>query len=543
MGRNGELVLKSLTVRNFAIIEKIDLEFEQGLAVFTGETGAGKSILIEALGFLLGERGSTDWLRAGAAKLEVSGEFLDRGKTIRLRRELDAKGRSRAFLDGRPAKLSALAALGEGLVDFHGQHEHQSLLDPGTQLDLLDDFGGLAAKREVVAKAYRDWKEAAARRDAIELSEDERLRRIDLASFQISEIGETDPQLGEEEKLAAELPRLKNAGKLGELAAKAYGALYGEHGSTEESLGRAEESLADMARLDPSLEPAVAAIQKAREGIAEVSGELADRRRGEVSPEKLDAMIGRQDKIARLKRKYGGTVSAVLEFRDRAQRELDALENHELETKMVAKELTAATRRLEKLSEELHDERLRAAKRLASRAGSELKSLSLAHARMSIAVEMEEESFSPTGCDRVEFLIAPNPGEALKRLRQIASGGELSRVMLALKTVLARQDKVGLLVFDEVDTGVGAAVGTAVGGKLSELGRARQVFCVTHLAQVAVYASSHFQVSKSVADGRTTAKVERLVGEERTEAVARMLGGRKVTPASLKHAQELIGAA
>ncbi|MEE8424721.1 MAG: AAA family ATPase, partial [Elusimicrobiota bacterium] len=351
MGRNGELVLKSLAVRNFAIIEKLDLEFEKGLAVFTGETGAGKSILIEALGFLLGERGSTDWLRAGAAKLEVSGEFFDQGKTIRLRRELDAKGRSRAFLDGRPAKLSELTVLGEGLVDFHGQHEHQSLLDPGTQLDLLDDFGGLSAQREAVGKAYRDWKEAEARRDALELSEDERLRRIDLASFQHSEIGETDPQPGEEEKLAAELPRMKNAGKLGELAAKAYGALYGERGSTEESLGRAEESLVEMARLDPAMESAVSALQKARERISEVSGELADRRRGEVSPEKLDALIGRQDKIARLKRKYGGSVEAVLEFRDRAQRELDALENHELETKMAAKELAVAQQRFKKVSE------------------------------------------------------------------------------------------------------------------------------------------------------------------------------------------------
>lgn len=534
-------MLRSLRVRNFALIDELSLEPGPGLTAFTGETGAGKSILIEALGFLLGARATTDWIRAGAERLSVEGEFETREGRVAARRELDASGRSKAWLDGRPATLAALSALGERLVDFHGQHEHQTLLKPAIQLDLLDAFGGLAARREEAAGAYRRRQELSERLKALAMSEEERLRRVDLCRFQLQEIEDVDPKPGEEEALAEELPRLKNAGRLGQLAAAAYASLYEREGAAEESLREAEQALEEMARLDPAMGEALAAVGRARSEASEAAAALARYRDGfEADPARLDEVLGRQDRLARLKKKYGATLSDVLAYRDRARAELEALENRDLSAKEVERELGLAEKALRKACDELHAARLKAAKKLSDRVQRELKDLGLENARLSISVEMEDGGWGPTGADRVEFLIAPNPGEALKPLRAVASGGELSRVMLALKTVLAAQDRVGLLVFDEVDTGVGAAVGRAVGRKLADLGAERQVFCVTHLPQVACYARAHFHVSKAVSEGRTRTKVERLEGEERLKAIARMLGGSQVTKTSLRHAQELM---
>lgn len=533
-------MLKALRIRSFALVDELSLEPGAGLTAFTGETGAGKSILIEALGFLLGARATTDWIRAGAERLSVEGEFETREGRTAVRRELDASGRSKAWLDGRPATLAALSALGERLVDFHGQHEHQTLLKPSIQLDLLDAFGGLGGRREEAARAYRRRRELSERLEALAMSEEERLRRVDLCRFQLQEIEEADPKPGEEEALAEELPRLKNAGRLGQLAAAAYAALYEREGAAEESLREAEQALEEMARIDPGVGEALAAVGRARSEAGEAAAALARYREGEADPARLDEVLGRQDRLARLKKKYGADLAEVLSYRDRVRSELEALENRDLSAKEVERELALAEKALEKSCEELHAARLKAAKKLSERVQRELKDLGLESARLSISVEMEEGAWGATGADRVEFLIAPNPGEAFKPLRAVASGGELSRVMLALKTVLAAQDRVSLLVFDEVDTGVGAAVGRAVGRKLADLGAERQVFCVTHLPQVACYARAHFHVSKAVSDGRTRTKVERLEGEERLKAIARMLGGSQVTKTSLRHAQELM---
>ncbi|MFH1726668.1 MAG: DNA repair protein RecN [Elusimicrobiota bacterium] len=549
-------MLRALRIRNFAVIETLDLELSGGLTVFTGETGAGKSILIEALGFLLGERGSTEWLRAGARKLETAGTFdasplagtlRDElgisGDTFTIRRELDSGGKSRAYLDGRATTVAALARLGERLVDFHGQHEHQTLLKTSIQLELLDGFGGLQAKRDGVAEAHGRWKDLRARLEALQISEDERLRRIDLYRFQVRDIEETDPIPGEEAELEAELPRLKNAERLLALAGEAYASLYEMDGSAEESLRAAERALEEMSRLDPGLGEGLAAVGRAREAAAEASARLARYREGvEERPERLDEIIGRQDRIARLKRKYGGGIEEVLAYRDRIRAELDRLENHGERARELELALGTAERDLRGRCEDLHRARMRAARRLSDRVMAELKDLGMSAARLSVSVEMEQEHLTASGNDRVEFLIAPNPGEPLKALRSIASGGELSRVMLALKTVLARQDRVGMLVFDEVDAGVGAVVGRAVGAKLAELGagEGRQVFCVTHLPQVACRARTHVRVVKAVSGGRTRIRAERLDGGRRLEAVARMLGGRRVTDASLRHAKELM---
>jgi len=532
--------LKSLHIRNFAVIDRLDIEFPEGLSVFTGETGAGKSILIEAFGFLLGQRGSTDWIRAGEDKLEVWGEFLG-SEPFGMRRELDAKGRSKAFLDGKPAAAAKLASLGDALVDFHGQHEHQTLLKPAIQMELLDAFGLLQEWREPVAEAYAAWRDLGRRLESLQMSEVERLQRIDLFRFQTSEIAEVNPLPGEEEELTGRLPRLQNAEKLLTLLAEAYNELYEKDGSAEGSLRNAEEALESMASHDPSLAELAGGVARAREIAEETASALARYRESvEVSPEELDELIGRQDRIARLKRKYGGSIDEVLAYRDRIQAELDALENHAEKMEETEAELRNAEKTLRSRCDELHAARMKTAKRLSLKTAAELKDLGMDAAKVSVSVEMEEGVYSPAGSDRVEILIAPNPGEPLKPLRSIASGGELSRVMLALKTVLAAQDKVGLLVFDEVDAGVGGVVGRSVGVKLSEIASKRQVLCVTHLPQVACAGESHFHVSKKVTGGRTFTKVEALSGKARLETVARMLGGRQVTSASLRHAKELI---
>ncbi|MFA5140370.1 MAG: DNA repair protein RecN [Elusimicrobiota bacterium] len=536
-------MLRALRVRNFAVIESAEIPFEPGLCAFTGETGAGKSILIEALGFLMGERGSTDWVRSGCQKLEVEGVFVSEGGGSTIRRELDASGKSRAFVDGKPVTLARLGEVTEGLADFHGQHEHQTLLKPAVQLELLDGYGGLGREREAVGDAWRRWKEFKSLLESLALSEEERERRLDLYAFQLKEIESVDPRPGEDAELEAELPRLKHAERLLSLAQEAHSILYEAEGSAEESLGKAERALEEMSRLDPAMGEPLEALSRLREGVGEVAAGLSRyQEEAGVSPQRLDELIGRQDRIERLKRKYGSGIAEVLAHRDRIRSELAALENHEQRRTELAGQLERAEEELRRRSEELHAARMKAAKKLSAKVVAELKDLGMGSARLTVSAEMEEDDLTPLGSDRVEFLIAPNPGEPLKPLRGIASGGELSRVMLALKTVLAREDHVPLLVFDEVDAGVGAVVAAAVGTKLEAVSRSRQVFCVTHMAQVACRAKNHYEVSKRVSGGRTYTRVERLSGRSRVQALARMLGGPKVTDTSLKHAQELLRA-
>ncbi|MBI5596299.1 MAG: DNA repair protein RecN [Elusimicrobia bacterium] len=534
-------MLERLSVRNFAVVESLDLELGSGLSAFTGKTGAGKSILVSALGYLAGGRGTTDWLRAGASRLEVAGRFVSDGRTVELRRELDADGRSRAFVDGKPAAVAALSRLAEGLVDFHGQHEHQTLVRPAAQLELLDAFSGAAAKREQMAQAWRRRKELSDQLASLQMSGTERQRRLDLLRFQASELEAADPRAGEEAELEAELPRLKHAARLAELAAEAYARLYEAEGSAEEQLGAAERSLDEMVRLDPAAGAAREALGRAREAASEAASALSSYKDSEASdPERLDQLLSRLDLLGKLKRKYGGSLDEVVASRSRLEAELERLESHGERAGTVADELAAAEKAARAAAEDLHKARAKGAKRLCERVQAEFAGLHLGKARLSVCVELDDEALGPTGSDRVEFLLAANPGEPLKPLRSVASGGELSRVMLALKTVLAEADRVGTLVFDEVDAGVGGAVGSAVGDRLAALGRRRQVLVVTHLPQVACRAAVHFEVAKAVRGGRTQTRVGRLEGEGRVEALARMLGGRTVTEAGRRHALELL---
>jgi DNA repair protein RecN (Recombination protein N) len=546
-------MLKRLKVLNFAVAEKVELELGPGFTALTGETGAGKSILLEALGFLLGARGSSSWLRAGAERLEVEGlvdasdvpadlrrELDITGKTVELRRELDSTGRTRALIGGRVAAVSALVRVGEHFADFHGQHESRTLLQSASQLELLDRFGGLDAEREALSASYAAWSALKSRLEASSMSEAERERRADLLRFQLEEIDEAKPRMGEDEELEDRLPRLKNAERLRALADSAYGLLYAEENAAVARLLKASRAVSELAKIDPAAGALQSELEGARISADSVAHELGAYRDSiSADPAALDALISRQEKLARLTRKHGVTVADVLAARERLAGELDGLVNADARLETTRKELTAAEKALAKLSDDMHDKRVKAARKLDASALKELKVLGLPHARFSCSVEMEEGNWSKTGADSAEFLLAANPGEPPRPVKSAASGGELSRVMLALKTAFAKADRTPLLVFDEVDAGIGGEVAHAVGERLAALAKGRQVLCITHLPQVACFAQTHFHAVKDVAAGRTRLRVDRLAGDLRLEAVATMLGG-KPTGASRKHAQELL---
>ncbi|MBI5241712.1 MAG: DNA repair protein RecN [Elusimicrobia bacterium] len=538
-------MLRSLRVRDFAIISELSLEPGPGLNVFTGETGAGKSILIEALGFVLGARASTSWLRAGASRLSVEGVFEARGRSTTVRRELDAAGKSRAAIDGKPASAAALAAFGEGLVDFHGQHEHQSLLKPAAHLDALDSFAGLGEKRAEVGALHRGWSAAAAGLESAKMSDDERRRRGEFARFQLGEIDAAKLKPGEEEELEADLPLLKNADRVRSLADGAYGLLYAGDGSASEALQKAVRAIEELCRFDESLRQGRDELEAARISVDEAARRLGElRRRAGADPARLDALLGRQEQLSRLKKKYGSDIAGILAKRAELAAELDLLENSEKRLEDLEDAAEAARGRLAAACGRLHKLRAAAAGKLEAALTKEIKVLGMPHARLSVSVETEAGRLGPTGGDEVEFLLAPNPGEPIRPLRSIASGGELSRVMLALKTVLAAAgegaDRIPVMVFDEIDAGIGGAVARCVGSRLAALGRSRQILCVTHLAQVACFAPRHFHVSKEAAGGRTSVRVESLDGARRLETVAQLLGGLAATEASRKHAAELL---
>ncbi len=547
-------MLKRLKVVNFAVVERVELEFPAGFVAFTGETGAGKSILIEALGFLLGARGSASWLRAGADRLEVEGVFdaadlpadlreryKATGGTFVARRELDAAGRTRAMIHAQSAPVAALAALGDAFADFSGQHEHQALTRPAVQLELLDRYAGLEPERAALAEAHARWSALTARLAASQMSEEERRRRVELLRFQLEEIDAAKPRLGEEEELEELLPRLKNAERLRAFADQAYGLLYAEEDAALARLMKAERALGELSKIDAGAGRLQGELEAARIAIDAVAHEVGDYRdRATADPAALDALLSRQEALSRLKKRHGPTLPDVLATRERLADELDGLENADARIEETKRELGEAAEALSALCEAVHGSRVKAAKKLDAVVLKELKALGMAHSRFAASVELEESAWTRTGGDSVEFLLAANPGEPLRPVKSAASGGELSRVTLALKTAFAKADRTPLLVFDEIDAGIGGEVAAAVGEKLAALAKGRQVLCVTHLPQVACRAGAHFHVTKEIASGRTRVRLERLDGDRRLEAVALMLGGRAATAASRKHAQELL---
>ncbi len=544
-------MLKKLSIKNFAVIESLELEPVPGLNIFTGETGAGKSIIISALGFLLGERSGSDILRPGAASAEVEGEFQVenlparieerwsvKGGRVAVRRQADAKGRTKAAINGAAATLAQLSELGGFLVDFHGQNEHQSLLKPETQRDLLDRYGKLEKEVKAVLEAWQAAHSLEESLNAVSMSEDERARLLDLYRFQLNEIESANLKEGEEEELEALWPRLKNSEKLFALSGETHALVDDSAGNTEKAL----EKIKALSAIDPSAEHLTGRLASAALELRDLSGELRSYGKGVHSnPAEVDRCLSRLEKFKTLKKKYGADIPAVLAKAAELRGKVNSLDDLTLDRSELEKKLAAARGKLEKAALALHEKRLAAAKKLSAEILKEAQGLGFKEVRFSVDAAYDEEAITSSGGDSVEYLFTANPGYPLRPLRYTASGGEMARIMLALKTALSRADRIGAQVFDEVDAGVGAVTGRLVGEKLARLAADKQIFCITHLPQVAAFGSAHFFVEKDVKNGVSAAAVNLLDPAAREREIARMLGGKKQSSElGLKHARELL---
>jgi DNA repair protein RecN (Recombination protein N) len=572
-------MLTLLRIGGFAIVDQVEVRFGPGLNVLTGETGAGKSLLVNALHLVLGGRMSAEVLRDGADEAVVEALFelppthcvFERleaagiprpsgGETAELlvRRVAARGGKGRAFVNGVLCTVSMLEQALRGVVDVTGQHEHVTLLDATTHLDLVDAFAGCdqpeGGRAPLLARYRAAWATLAARvreRELLQLDAGERARRADYLAFQLKELDAVDPKPGEDALLEGERRVLSSAEKLREAARAAEGLVYGEEGSAGERVGQALRALVEAVQLDARLDGPAALLRSAAAEIDEAGRELsryADGLGGD--PERLQAVLERLDALRAIARKHGGTLEAAVAGRARMIAELAGLQGGGERLESLAAEIASAGREATALAGELTKARATAAKRFATGVAGELSGLAMGRCRLEVAfappdaaLQVAGVRLGPGGAERAELLIAPNPGEAPRPLAKIASGGELSRVLLAVKRVLARRDPVSTYVFDEVDAGIGGAVAEAMGRTLADVARGRQVICVTHLPQVAAFAERHLRVEKRVADGRTSAAVQPLAEADRRGELARMLAGATVTASALEHAGSLLDAA
>lgn len=548
-------MLQELVIKNLAIIENLSITFRPGLNVLTGETGAGKSIIVDALSLALGERASSEMLKHGAEEGSVQALFepeniilpeainQEDGGLI-LKRLISTSGKTRAYINGNLVNLSTLQSIGSLLVDIHSQHEHQSLMNKEIQLELLDSFGGIDKLREQYRKIYAERAELKEKIKKIE--EDMRFReqRIDLLKYQINEISGARLRPDEEETLRHEYNILKNSAKLSEAVTHAHSAIYESEGSCLVQITKMINRLKELAHIDPELQEAVELLLQAKPLLEEASRSLgALREKYNVDPKRLDYLNERLDLIERLKRKYGQndreiTVSDILSYLERARKELTDLENSEDTLSSLKKELSEKEEFLWKLAEEISEKRKETALRIEEAMERELREVALEKAQFRINIQRLTE-LTKNGIDEIEFEFTANPGEPLKPLTKIASGGELSRLMLCLKVILAEVDKIPVLIFDEIDAGIGGAVADKVGQRLKKLSKNRQVLCITHLPQIASRADHHIKVEKIQKKNSVEVKVKSLTDMERQEEIARMLSG-KITDASLRHARELL---
>ncbi len=553
-------MLRELRLRNFAVVESATVAFAPGLNVLTGETGAGKSILVDAIVLVRGARAQADVIRAeaetatieavfaldgaGGARtvLEAAGLAPDDNGEIVVRRELARSGRHRAFVNDSAVTVGLLERLGDVLVEVHGQHEHQRLLEPANQLELLDRF---ADTEEACARVGALHAKHRAARDEAERTRGaarDRAQREDLLRFQVSELDAARLRLGEDEELRTELRRVQHAERFTSGLTEAAALLADAPQSAAERLARAARILQDLGRLESTLAAPGEPIEAARIQVDEALAAIRRLRDGIVAePGRLDAIHERLDALTRLKRKYGDGEQAMLLFRDEAARELERLERHEEVVAEQERILAQLEAELSAAAMALSTRRRAAATRLASQVEKALRGLGMERAVFEVGLEAAPET-GLRGADRVELRLSTNPGEEVKALARVASGGELSRTMLALTSVLARADRVPTLVFDEVDAGIGGRVASVVAQTLAGAAEGRQVLCVTHLAPIAARAGHHLRVSKSVRGGRTRMAVTSLGGDDRVEEIARMLGGPATTAAAREHARDLLDA-
>jgi len=540
-------MLRFLGVRHLAVIGHLEVEFEPGFNVLTGETGAGKTVLVEAIDLLVGGRASADLVRTGEelASIQAIFEGPD-GREVIVRRELSAQGRSRAFIDDTLATTAALREIGSRHLDLHGQHEHQALLDPAEHVTLLDAFAGHGARVAEVAAGFDAWKVAAGALARTQLGEREKRARIEIAAFHLQEIDRVAPQEKEDEILSGERLLLANAERIRRLCHEAYSALYdGEHAALT-SLAAAWKRIGELSEIDPRFAPYIEHREEVKPRLEDLAFFLRSYSSDiDASPERLQEVEDRLAAIERVKKKHGPTLSAVLAKQAALREELAALEASDeraaaLET--GAKEAAAAF--LVK-ARELSAARASAARTLSRSLEDALGELAMPKARVDVRVTAAVEDpgmWSAAGIDGVEFFLSPNPGEEVRPLARIASGGELSRVMLALRTLAAPDEPGRTLVFDEVDAGIGGAAADAVGARLQALGRRYQVLCITHLPQIAARGETHFQIAKQIKGGRTLTTISKLDESGREGEIARMIAGAQVSAQVLASAKELLAA-
>ncbi|HWP73104.1 MAG TPA: DNA repair protein RecN [Methylomirabilota bacterium] len=563
-------MLRELSIRNLAVVEEAVVPFAPGLNVLTGETGAGKSIVVDALLLITGARAQLDWIRTGAdtalveavfeidpagpvaALLDEAGHHPGDGQLV-IKRELARSGRHRAFVNDGAATVGLLERLGELLVELHGQHEHQRLMEPARQLLLLDRFAEALDRRERVGALVRTWEEARAALDRLRSEMREGARQEDLYRFQLAEIDDVRLKDGEEDELRAERSRLQHAERIVAGLQETVGLLYEEPQSATTRLSRAAALLRDLSRYEPDAAASIEAIEGAQAYLEDVVGRArALRDRAVFDPERLEQIDARLDTIVKLKRKYGDSVAAILAHRQEVATALDRITRHDAIAEEMERTVAEAAAAAGAEAAALSQARTRGGERLERLIQKEIRGLGMEHGRFRVALRREPAAVGelaagpdgwrvgPRGAESAELLLSANPGEDLRPLAKVVSGGELSRVMLAAKTVLAAADDVPVLVFDEVDAGIGGRVADVVGQKLAASAAGRQVLCVTHLAPIAAYAGQHLLVEKRVARGATRTSVTLLPAAARVDELARMLGGERVTEASRRHARELL---
>jgi len=550
-------MLQQLQITNFALIERLSIEFGPGLNILTGETGAGKSVVIDALSAVLGERVGSEMIRSGCeralveAAFEVSASeevkrtlaelgFEDDDGLLLLSREIGGRGGCR--INGRMATVSLLKQIGQSLVDIHGQHEHQSLLSVDRHIELLDRWTGeeLLGLRRQMAEQYRALKSLRTELSRLQTDARERARMLDLYRFQVAEIESAGLRAGEEEELMTDRSRLANAEKLHAATSCALDLLRDGESPALDRLGEVVRQLEGLAAIDEELAPALEAANSLLYATEELARDLrVYQEKIEFNPHRLEQVEERLDVLRNLKKKYGATVEEILAYRDEAAQRVEELSHSEERGEELAGQIEALEAECRRIAARLTELRTRSAKRFEKAVVSDLADLAMEKTRFSVAIEPAE--LSETGADRVEFLISPNPGEPLKPLARIASGGEMSRIMLALKTLLARVDGVPTLVFDEIDAGIGGRTAIVVGTKLAKVAESSQVLCVTHLPQIAGRADRHFSIEKAAQGERTVITVTPLEGEDRVREIARMLGATGDAGAAVDHARELLG--
>ena len=552
-------MLQSLSIRNFAIIDRLDIEFGPGLNVLTGETGAGKSIIMGALNVLLGGRAGAESVRAGADRASIDAVFDLTGAAeisrylneagidveddvLLLTREITSAGKSSVKIAGRPSTVAQLREVGDWLVDLHGQHEHQSLLAVNRHIDILDSWGGrdVIELRDAAARAHRALRELITERTSLQSDARERQHLIDLYEFQVKEITDAHLVPGEDEDQESDARRLASAQKLAEASASAVGILNGnnENGILD-TLALALKDLEEAVVLDEKLTPMVEALKSARYEMEDAARELSAYQEDvEFNPEKLEEIEDRLDLLRTLKRKYGATIEEVIQYGYDTAEKLDMLSNSEERSAELNTAIKQAVDSQNEICSLLTDFRMKIARQFADAVMAELADLAMERTRFEAQITPCEASAQ--GADQVEFQISTNPGEPMRPLAKIASGGEISRIMLAIKSAMARQEPLPTMVFDEIDAGVGGRTASIIAEKLSKLACNAQILCITHLAQIAGRGDSHYYIEKSISQERTVSRLRLLSVSERVDEIARMIGGAEITETVRKHAQEML---